>query len=150
MNLFELICYSKSLPNDKHHRVGILALREDRLTRRIRNVVHVPTGIMLADPLTKSVTTKTFMRWATTGTWSTTLPPDGNTKISIRRAVTRPQTYTEHDLIQNNYDLSDGNLGEQLQLNEGFHHALTLVDDLDYNMVSSNFAQQIWILWQKI
>ena len=32
MNLFELICHTKILPNDKHHRVGILALREERLT----------------------------------------------------------------------------------------------------------------------
>ena len=28
MNLFEPICHTKSLPNDKHHRVGILALPE--------------------------------------------------------------------------------------------------------------------------
>ena len=150
MNLFELICYSKSLPNDKHHRVGILALREDRLTRRIRNVIHVPTGIMLADPLTKSVTTKTFMRWATTGIWNTALQPDSNTKIRIRRSVKRPRTYTEHDLIKNNYDLSDGNLGEQLHLNEAFHHALTLVDDVDDNMVTSNFAHRFGCFGQSM
>ena len=52
MDLFELICHTKSLPNDKHHLVGILALREERLTRRIRNIIHLPSGMTLLDQLT--------------------------------------------------------------------------------------------------
>ena len=130
MDLFELNCYSKSLPNDKHHRVGILALREDRFTRRIRNILHIPTGIMLADPLTKSVVTKTFMRWVTTGTWLTTLDAKSTSKIRIRRAVRRPATYTEHDLVHNDFTPDDGTFGDQLQLNEAFYQALDFVDDL--------------------
>ena len=48
MNLFGLVCHSESLPNGKHHRVRVLALREDRVTRRLRHVIHTPTKSMLA------------------------------------------------------------------------------------------------------
>eukprot|EP00959_Pyramimonas_sp_CCMP1952_P254016 5306556-Pyramimonas_sp.AAC.1 len=62
MNLFELICFSKSLPNDKHHRVGVLTLREDRLTRIIRNAIHLQTTAMLADQFTKKMMSPMFMK----------------------------------------------------------------------------------------
>ena len=53
MNLWELISSARTLPSDKNHRVGVLSLREDRVTRRIRHVIHIPTQVMLADQLTK-------------------------------------------------------------------------------------------------
>ncbi len=49
INVFELV-HRKAYPNDKHHRVGIFALREDRITHRLRHIVHLPTNVMLADP----------------------------------------------------------------------------------------------------
>ena len=85
---------------------------------------------MLADPLTKSVVTKTFMRWVTTGTWLETLAARSTSKIRIRRAVRRPATYTEHDLVHNDFTPDDGTFGDQLQLNEAFYQALDFVDDL--------------------
>ena len=123
MNLFELICYSKSLPNDKHHRVGILALREDRLTRRIRHVIHIPTRIMLADQLTKRIISEVFMRFITTGYWSTVIPratakSKSAPRIRIRRAALRPSTYTEQDLINNDFTPAHGEVGDELDLND--------------------------------
>ena len=47
MNLFELVCRSTALLNDKYHRVGVRALREDRLCRRLRCKVHLLTKSML-------------------------------------------------------------------------------------------------------
>jgi hypothetical protein len=116
MNLFEIVCHNKSLPGDKHHRVGILALREERLTRRIRNVCHLPTRIMLADQLTKSMVSPIYMRYCTTGYWDTSL--SGESKIRLRLALRRPSTYTEEDLINNDFPLSSGGMGEELQLEE--------------------------------
>eukprot|EP00973_Karenia_brevis_P086992 12063315-Karenia_brevis.AAC.1 len=83
MNLFELIVHKKTLPNDKHHRVGILALREDRMIRRIRNVVHIPTSHMLADPLTKRMTSRIFLIFVTTGIWKLDLKSEQ--KVRLRR-----------------------------------------------------------------
>eukprot|EP00959_Pyramimonas_sp_CCMP1952_P009508 198391-Pyramimonas_sp.AAC.1 len=98
VNLFELICFSKALPNDKHHRVGILALREDRLTRRIRIVIHIPTTVMLADQLTKKTRSPIFMKFLATGEWSIHLK---ERSIGLRRGVRRPATYSEQDLRDN-------------------------------------------------
>ena len=126
MNLFEMICHSKSLPNDKHHRVGILALREDRLCRRLRNVIHLPTSIMLADPLTKAMVSLIFMHYTTTGVWKTSLSTarDVNLRIRIRRGVLRPSTYTERDLLENTYSDADGTVGDRLVLDTDLEQAL--------------------------
>ena len=112
MNLFELLVHKKALPNDKHHRVGILALREDRLTRRIRNVYHLPTSIMLADPLTKHMISKVFMLFVTTGTWSTIT----DKQIRIKLSCKRPSSYTENDLITNDFpEATKDDIGVQIQ-----------------------------------
>ena len=115
MNLFELVCFSKSLPNDKHHRVGILALREDRLTRRLRNVIHLPTGIMLADQLTKKMMSAIYMHFATTGVWLTRVTEKA---IRIQRAVRRPRQYTEQDLMINRFDSANGSICEDLDVDD--------------------------------
>ena len=122
MNLWELICHSKTLPGDKHHRVGVLALREERLCRRIRHVCHLPTKIMLADQLTKQMISTIYMRYCSTGFWDTRLSKDN--RIRIRRALRRPSTYTESDLERNEFLPSDGSLGDELELEE----FLTLLD----------------------
>jgi len=70
------------------------------------------------------------MRWITTGTWLTHLDEKSTSKIRIRRAVRRPATYTEHDLISNDFTPDDGTFGDQLQLNEAFYQAINLVDNL--------------------
>ena len=116
MNLYEMVVHSKALPNDKYHRVGILALREDRFCRRLRCMIHLPTQIMLADPLTKHMVMQTFMTYVTTGRWDTTVP-DG-TRVRVRRGVQRPQTYTEKDLIDNVYRDNDGSVGSQLEVSD--------------------------------
>eukprot|EP00959_Pyramimonas_sp_CCMP1952_P190753 3989277-Pyramimonas_sp.AAC.1 len=108
MNLFELICFSKALQNDRHHRVGILALREDRLTRRIRNIIHSPTTVMLADQLTKQ-----------------------ERSIRLRRGVKRPATYSEQDLGDNQYETAYNDPGESLELNEDMISLLEFVSFCD-------------------
>ena len=116
MNLWELICHGRTLPNDKNHRVGVLALREDRITRRIRNVIHIPTKIMLADQLTKRMLSEIFMCYCTTGIWNTNLAQDA--KARIRRAARRPARYTEHELIANDFEDADGTVGDDLELDD--------------------------------
>ena len=69
MNVFELITGIKGIPSEKVQRVGILSLREDRLSRRLRCILHIPTQIMLAESLTKVMTSSVFMRYCTTGGW---------------------------------------------------------------------------------
>ena len=116
MNLFELICHTKSLPNDKHHRAGILALREERLTRRVRNIIHLPSGITLPDQLTKKMISPIFMKYCTTGIWDTTL--HGDKVVRIRHGILRPSTYTEERLMANKWQTGNGSVGAQLDYGE--------------------------------
>ena len=81
MNLFELVSSARTLPNDKNHRIGIC--------RRLRHVVHIPTGIMLADQLTKRMTSALFMKFLSTGVWSTKL--NGELRARIKRAAKKGQ-----------------------------------------------------------
>ncbi len=69
MDLFELVTNVKGLSNDKAQRLAILALRKDRITRRIRNFIHDPTKAMLADGLTKDGVFEQLLYYATTGRW---------------------------------------------------------------------------------
>ena len=78
---------------------------------------------MLADQLTKSMLSVSFMRYCTTGFWNTTIK---DAKVRIRRALRRPSRYSEQELERNDFPLSDGNIGEELELDE-FLHSL---DDL--------------------
>ena len=52
-DLFKLVCSGKSLPQDRMQRVYVMSIREDRVLRKIRNMVKLPTDLMLADGLTK-------------------------------------------------------------------------------------------------
>jgi hypothetical protein len=95
MNLFELVVHRRARTNDKYHRVGILALREDRITRRLRHIVHLPTNVMLADPSTTNMLFPVFMMFATTGIWFT----EAAKVIRIRRAGSNIKQYTEKELM---------------------------------------------------
>ena len=52
-DLFKLVCSGESSPQDRMQRVYVMSIREDRVLRKIRNMVKLPTDIMLADGLAK-------------------------------------------------------------------------------------------------
>ena len=54
-DLFELITGERTLPQDKSHRLYILAIKEARLAGRMRYTSLVPTESMTADSLTKAM-----------------------------------------------------------------------------------------------
>ena len=103
MNIFELVCHSKALLNDKYHRVGVLALREDRLCQRLRCLIHLPTEIMLADPLTKHIFTAVFVNYVTLVVWDVRSYLKVASRLRMRRGVNRPSSYTERDLLDNKH-----------------------------------------------
>ena len=53
MDVWDLACGKKGIPQDKSQRLAILAIREERRVSRIRRFYHVTTKYMLADILTK-------------------------------------------------------------------------------------------------
>ena len=53
IDLWELACGLRGAPQDKSQRLGVLAIREERRTLRLRRFFHVRTHWMLADWLTK-------------------------------------------------------------------------------------------------
>ena len=78
-------------------------------------MIHLPTKVMLADDLIKSMLSVCFMRYCTTGFWCTKLK---DSKIRVRRALRRLATYSEQDLQRNGFPLATGRLGEELELDE--------------------------------
>ena len=72
MDLFELATGQKGVPLDKGQRLGILAIREERRTQRLRRLFHVQTHWMLADHLTKHVgyVSKCLLEFLTSGKWN--------------------------------------------------------------------------------
>ena len=95
MDLFELVTNVKGLSSDKSQRLAVLALREDRVTRRVRNFVHTPTATMLSDGLTKSGLFLRLMEFATTGLWKVEL--DAGSAVRVRQRVATAD-YNETDL----------------------------------------------------
>lgn len=93
-DVWELMTGVKGVPQDRHQRLYILSLREDRMTGRIRNTVHVPTEIMVADSLTKKMLSSQFMNLITTGY----LYMVTDKKVLCRCRV-RQDTYTEQELV---------------------------------------------------
>ena len=53
MDLWELSCGMKGIPQDKGMRLGVLSIREERRSLRLRRLYHVCTHWMLADQFTK-------------------------------------------------------------------------------------------------
>ena len=72
MDLWELICGIRGIPQDKSQRLGVLALREERRQLRLRRLYHYTTHYMLADQLTKysGYFSKTLMELISSGHWT--------------------------------------------------------------------------------
>ena len=66
-DLFELVTGERTLPQDKTQRLYVLAVKEARLSGRLRYVNLVPTQSMTADCLTKSMISECMMLLLTTG-----------------------------------------------------------------------------------
>ena len=99
MDLFELVTNVKGLSNDKAQRLAILALREDRITRRIRNFIHIPTKAMLADGLTKDGVFEQLLYCATTGRWRLKLNAEQWVRVRSRIACEGPSV-KERELLE--------------------------------------------------
>jgi hypothetical protein len=72
MDLWELSCGYKGIPQDKSQRLGVLAIREERRSLRLRRLFHVRTHWMLVDQLTKhnGYVSRSLMELLTSGHWS--------------------------------------------------------------------------------
>ena len=72
MDLWELSCGLRGIPQDKSQRLGVLHIREERRQLRLRRLYHLPTAYMLADMLTKreGADSKTLLQLASSGFWN--------------------------------------------------------------------------------
>ena len=76
MDLWELCCGLRGTPQDKSQRLGVLSLREERRTLRLRRLFHIRTTWMLADRLTKSIgaDSNSLLELITSGRWTVHSP----------------------------------------------------------------------------
>ena len=76
MDLWEFCCGLQGTPQDKSQRLGVLSLREERRTLRLRRLFHTRTSWMLADMLTKAtgVDSRSLLELITCGCWSVAAP----------------------------------------------------------------------------
>ena len=72
MDLWELSCGMRGIPQDKGQRLGVLAIREERKSLRLRRLFHFNTQWMLADQLTKFLgyVSPTLMELISSGHWT--------------------------------------------------------------------------------
>ena len=72
MDLWELVCGMRGIPQDNSQRLGILALREERRSLRLRRFYHLTTHYMLADQLTKfsGYVSKSLLEMVSSGHWT--------------------------------------------------------------------------------
>ena len=68
----DLSCGQKGIPQDKNQRLGILAIREERRSLRLRRLYHVTTHYMLCDLLTKysGYFSRSLQELVTCGIWT--------------------------------------------------------------------------------
>ena len=88
MDLFELVTGARGLSTDKNQRLVIVALREDRMSNRVRSFQHWPTTIMLADALTKPGTFLQMLRFCTSGHVDLTLKLDKRVRQRVVHSTT--------------------------------------------------------------
>ena len=69
-DLYELVCGDRGITQDKGQRLYVLALREARMSQRLRWIGLVPTASMTADALTKSMLAPPMMQLLSSGTVS--------------------------------------------------------------------------------
>ena len=72
-----------------------MALREDRITGRIRNLLHVPTASILPDGLTKIGVFALLLHYCTTGVCNVSLHQDQRIRCRARVPL---DDYNEQDL----------------------------------------------------
>ena len=72
MDLWELATGLRGIPQDKSQRLGVLSIREERRTLRLRRFMHLRTHWMLADLLTKhsGYVSKSLHELLSSGHWS--------------------------------------------------------------------------------
>ena len=72
MDLWELACGQRGIPQDTRQRLGVLSLREERRSLRLRRLYHFTTHYMLADQLTKftGYVSKTLLEMISSGHWT--------------------------------------------------------------------------------
>eukprot|EP00959_Pyramimonas_sp_CCMP1952_P449393 9409732-Pyramimonas_sp.AAC.1 len=68
-DFFELNFGLKGVPQDRHQRLYVLSVREDRLRGYIRRLFWRPTTAMVADGLTKSMLSEILYDLITYGYW---------------------------------------------------------------------------------
>ena len=69
---WELACGYRGIPQDKGQRLGVLVIREERRSLRLRRLYHITTHYMLADLLTKYLgyVSKSLHELETSGFWT--------------------------------------------------------------------------------
>ena len=72
MDLWELSCGMRGIPQDKSQRLGILSMREERRSERLRRLLHVRTKWRVCDYLTKreGADSKSLLELLSCGIWS--------------------------------------------------------------------------------
>lgn len=91
-----LMTGQKGVPQDRHQRLYVLSLREDRMIGKIRHAMLTPTEIMAADPLTKRMVSLILMNLITSGYLIIRVTSKEPVRIRTR---TKSLTYTEQDLL---------------------------------------------------
>ena len=87
----------KGVPSDESSRLAVLSMREERLSGRVRNFIHLPTEVVIVGGLTKTGTFKQLMEHMTTGIWHIRLQK--GKVITMRRSIDTTDSYSEQDLL---------------------------------------------------
>ena len=97
MDVFELATGAKGLSNDKTQRIVVMSIREDRLSGRVRTLMHWPTSIMLADGFTKTGVFRQLLFFATTGMITLKLGQDKFIRLRTRKNL--GEDFSESDVV---------------------------------------------------
>ena len=96
-DMFEQVTGDKALPQDRGHRLYVAALRELRITGRVRRWMLVPTKSMIADCLTKPMVAPQALRLLTSGVFA--IDNIGH-PVHARLLIRSVAVCTDHDLIE--------------------------------------------------
>ncbi len=101
-DLFQLSVGEKGVPQDRHQRLYILSIREDRIKGAIRHFWWIPTSGMVSDALTKPMISPIMYDLITHGFWRVwCVGPKGETLMPLVAPALHPMTdYAEQDLIE--------------------------------------------------
>ena len=89
VDVFELATGAKGLAADKTQRLVVMSIREDRLSRRLRTLMHLPTAVMLADGLMKCGVFRQLLHYATTGIVMLEIGHDKYVRLRTRQLPTK-------------------------------------------------------------